>query len=46
MTLMMGRIDSPNSLNAYSTLGGTSANTVRVMIPSSSILRRLSVSTF
>lgn len=44
--LIIGRIDSPSSLNAYSTLGGTSAYTVLVMIPSSSIERRLSVKTF
>ena len=42
----MGRMDSPNSDKAYSTLGGTSGYTVRVMIPSASIERKLSVNTF
>ena len=46
MDLMIGRIDSPSSERAYSTRGGTSGNTVRVIIPSSSIERRLSVRTF
>ena len=44
--LMIGRMDSPSSLNAYSTRGGTSGYTVLVTIPSSSIERRLSVKTF
>ena len=44
--LMMGRMDSPSSERAYSTRGGTSGNTVRVIMPSSSIERRLSVRTF
>ena len=43
---MMGRMDSPSSLREYSTLGGTSAYTVLVIIPSSSMERRLSVKTF
>jgi len=42
----MGRIVSPSSLREYSTLGGTSAYTVRIIIPSDSIERRFSVSTF
>ena len=37
---------SPNSLKAYSTLGGTSGYTVHMMIPSDSRDRRLSVNTF
>ena len=44
--LMMGRMDSPSFDKAYSTRGGTSGKTVRVMMPSASIERRLSVSTF
>ena len=43
---MIGRMDSPKSLKAYSTRGGTSGNTVLVMMPSSSMDLRLSVSTF
>ncbi len=44
--LMIGRMDSPSSDKAYSTRGGTSGKTVRVIIPSASIERRLSVRTF
>ena len=44
--LMIGLMDSPSSLNAYSTRGGTSGYTVRVMMPSASMERKLSVSTF
>ena len=43
---MMGRMDSPSGLREYSTRGGTSGYTLRVTRPSSSIERRLSVSTF
>ncbi len=46
MDFMIGRMDSPSSLNAYSTRGGTSRYTVRVMMPSASMERKLSVSTF
>ena len=42
----IGRIDSPKSVSAYSTFGGTSGNTVRDIIPSDSSWRRLSVNTF
>lgn len=42
----MGRMDSPSGLREYSTRGGTSGYTLRVTRPSSSIERRLSVSTF
>lgn len=44
--LSMGRMDSPRGERAYSTLGGTSAYTVLVMMPSVSMERRLSVRTF
>jgi len=37
---MIGRMDSPSSLNAYSTRGGTSGYTVRVMMPSASMERK------
>ena len=37
---MIGRMDSPSSLNAYSTRGGTSGYTVRVMMPSASVERK------
>lgn len=46
MESRIGLRDLPKSLSAYSTRGGTSRYTVRVMIPSSSIDLRLSVSTF
>ena len=46
IALIIGRIDSPSLEREYSTLGGTSANTVRITIPSLSIERRLSVNTF
>lgn len=46
MDSMIGRMDSPSSDNAYTTFGGTSGKTVRVMIPSVSIERKLSVNTF
>lgn len=39
-------MDSPNSESAYSTRGDTSGYTVRVMMPTASIERRLSVKTF
>ena len=39
-------MDSPSGLREYSTRGGTSGYTVRVTRPSSSMERRLSVSTF
>ena len=42
---VMGRMESPSSLSAYSTRDGTSGKTVRVMIPSASNARRLSVRT-
>ena len=43
MDFIIGRMDSPSSLNAYSTRGGTSGYTVRVMMPSASMERKLSV---
>ena len=42
----IGFRDCPSSLSAYSTRGGTSGYTVRVISPSSSMERRLSVRTF
>ena len=39
-------MDSPNSESAYSTRGDTSGYTMRVMMPTASIERRLSVKTF
>ena len=46
MARMMGRMELPSSLRAYSTRGGTSGYTVRVTMPSSSMERRLSVRAF
>ena len=46
MASRIGVRDIPKSLREYSTLGGTSGKTVRIIIPSLSMARRLSVSTF
>ena len=46
MLSMMGRMLLPRLLSSYSVCGGTSGNTVRVIRPSFSMARRLSVSTF
>ena len=43
---IIGRMDFPSSLKAYSTLGGTSLYTVRITIPSFSTARKLSVNPF
>lgn len=46
MASIIGISDCPMSVSEYTTLGGTSANTSRAIIPSLSSERRLSVRTF